>query len=435
MNKTLLSTAIAMALGVSAQAWANPVTTNSSPTGELGSVSQTATAESEQKKISGAAANEYSTATQDSNNTSTKTDSSTNTFTKTETETDTDNSVKASNNTFTKTSTETETDYEDSFNAITKTDTDTDNSVKTKNSNNTFTKTSTETETDYEDSFNTITETETDYEDSFNTKTVTIDASKTNVTAITKLEGSVHDNHVHNLGNTAEGGGTAGDGARGGNGGDAHVDTYSKAYGANGGDGDGGSGGDGGNSGSASGGSGDGGTGVGGDGGGERAQPFRLKGPAVETIKLDAEIDATDQLEFPNENPVVTATGIAPQLAVLEALVNPSVDELLNLAAQAAGGTLEILPPEAPLVLFVWGRNRVAPVRVSDISITEEAFDPALNPIRAKVSLGLRVMSTDDLGFTHRGGAIFLSYLRSREALAKSAGRASLNALGLASLP
>ncbi len=175
--------------------------------------------------------------------------------------------------------------------------------------------------------------------------------------------------------------------------------------------------------------------GVGGDGGGERAQPFRLKGPAVETIKFEAEIDATDQLEFPSENPVVIASGIAPQLAVLEALINPSVDELLNVAAQASGGTLEILPPEAPLVLFVWGKNRVAPVRVSDLSITEEAFDPALNPIRARVSLSLRIMTTDDLGFGHRGGTIFLSYLRNREALAKSAGRASLSSLGLANLP
>lgn len=175
--------------------------------------------------------------------------------------------------------------------------------------------------------------------------------------------------------------------------------------------------------------------GVGGDGGGERAQPFRLKGPAVETIKLEAEIDATDQLEFPNENPVAASVGIAPQLAVLEALINPSVDELLAVAAQAAGGTLEILPPEAPLVLFVWGKSRVAPVRVGEISVTEEAFDPALNPIRAKVSLSLRVMSTDDLGFTHRGGTMFLSYLRNRETLAQSAGRASLSALGLSSLP
>jgi hypothetical protein len=175
--------------------------------------------------------------------------------------------------------------------------------------------------------------------------------------------------------------------------------------------------------------------GAGGDGGGERAQPFRLKGPAIETIKLDAEIDATDQLELPEANANTAAYGIAPQLATLEALVNPSVDELLALAAQHASGTLEILPPEAPLVLFAWGRNRVVPVRVAEFSITEEAFDPALNPLRAKVSLGLRVLSTDDLGFNHKGGTMFLSYLRTRETLAGKAGAASLASLGLSSLP
>ena len=129
------------------------------------------------------------------------------------------------------------------------------------------------------------------------------------------------------------------------------------------------------------------------------------------------------------------AFGIAPQLAVLEVLVNPSVEELLGVAAQSANGTLEILPPEAPLVLFIWSRSRVVPVRVTEFSITEEAFDPALNPIRAKVSLGLRVMSTDDLGFTHRGGTIFISYLRAREALAAKAGSATLASLGISNLP
>jgi hypothetical protein len=175
--------------------------------------------------------------------------------------------------------------------------------------------------------------------------------------------------------------------------------------------------------------------GVGGDGGGERAQPFRLKGPAIETIKLDAEIDATDQLEFPDSHANAIAFGIATQLAVLEALVNPSVDELLSVAAQTANGALEILPPEAPLILFVWSKSRVVPVRISDFSITEEAFDPALNPIRAKVSLGLRVMSTEDLGFNHKGGTIFMSYLRTREALAAKAGGATLNSLGISNVP
>jgi hypothetical protein len=175
--------------------------------------------------------------------------------------------------------------------------------------------------------------------------------------------------------------------------------------------------------------------GVGGDGGGERAQPFRLKGPAIETIKLDAEIDATDQLEFPENNANVVAHGIAPQLAVLESLVNPSVDELLNLAAQSESGTLEVLPPEAPLVLFVWSQSRVVPVRVTDFSVVEEAFDPALNPLRAKVSLGLRVMSTEDLGFRHKGGTMFISHLRTREALASSANVATLASLGVTNLP
>ena len=175
--------------------------------------------------------------------------------------------------------------------------------------------------------------------------------------------------------------------------------------------------------------------GVGGEGGGERAQPFRLKGPAIESIKLDAEIDATDALEHPDQNANTVRFGIAPQLAVLEALVNPTTAELDALNALSKSGTLEILPAEAPLVLFVWSPSRVVPVRVTDFSITEEAFDAQLNPLRAKVSLGLRVMTTDDLGFDHRGSSVFLSHLRTREALAKKTGAATLESLGLTRLP
>jgi hypothetical protein len=175
--------------------------------------------------------------------------------------------------------------------------------------------------------------------------------------------------------------------------------------------------------------------GAGAEGNGERAQPFRLKGPAIETIKLEAEIDATDQLELPDQNPNAVQFGILPQLAVLEGLVNPTSAELLALAALSAAGTLEILPPEAPLTVFVWSRSRVVPVRVTEFSITEEAFDVALNPIRAKVSLGLRVLTTDDLGYTSKGGTLFMSYLRTREGLGRRAGGAALAALGISNLP
>jgi len=175
--------------------------------------------------------------------------------------------------------------------------------------------------------------------------------------------------------------------------------------------------------------------GVGGESGGERAQPFRLKGPAIESIHLDAEIDATDALEFPDQHANAVAFGIAPQLAALEGLVNPSSTELQALGAQQHAGTLEILLPEAPLTLFIWSASRVVPVRVTDFSITEEAFDAALNPIRAKVSLGLRVLTTDDLGYDNRGGAMFINHLRTREALAGKTGSASLQSLGLSGLP
>jgi hypothetical protein len=173
--------------------------------------------------------------------------------------------------------------------------------------------------------------------------------------------------------------------------------------------------------------------GVGGEGG--RTEALRLKGPAVETIKLDAEIDAADQLEFPDRNPNAVAFGIQPQLALLETLVNPAAAELTANNALAAAGTIEILPAEAPLTLFVWSKQRVLPVRVTDFGVTEEAFDPALNPIRARVSLGLRVLTVDDVGFGHRAGQLFMGYLQGRERLVPRAPQGSFADFGIAGLP
>ena len=165
--------------------------------------------------------------------------------------------------------------------------------------------------------------------------------------------------------------------------------------------------------------------------GGARSQALRLKGAAIETIKLEAEIDAADRLADPDANRDATVVGIHPQLAALEALVHPRADDLQANDALAASGVLEILPLEAPLTLFVWSKQRVLPVRVTDLSVTEEAFDVALNPIRARVSLGLRVLSVDDLGFRHRGGTLFMGHLRTLERLAGQARTVELSALGI----
>jgi len=168
--------------------------------------------------------------------------------------------------------------------------------------------------------------------------------------------------------------------------------------------------------------------------GGDRSEALRLTGPPVETIKLDAEIDATDQLEVPDQNPTTVQYGITPQLAALEMLVYPASASLqtnLNLAQQ---GTLEIIPMLSPLPVFVWSVNRIVPVRLTDLSVTEEAFDPALNPIRAKVSLGLRVLTVDDLGFVQKGSQLYLVYQKTKEQLA-SLGTGVLTALGIRGIP
>jgi len=168
---------------------------------------------------------------------------------------------------------------------------------------------------------------------------------------------------------------------------------------------------------------------------GQRAHPLRLTGPAIETITLEAELDATDQLEFPDRNQATVETGLFPALAALESLLQPTVAQLERQNTQRKAGSFSITPAETPLALFVWSRNRVVPVRISELSITEEFFDPALNPIRARASLTMRVLSVEDLGFDHRGGGLFMAYLQGKEALAARAAAGQLGALGLEGVP
>jgi hypothetical protein len=166
---------------------------------------------------------------------------------------------------------------------------------------------------------------------------------------------------------------------------------------------------------------------------GDHLEAMRLKGPPVETIKLDAEIDATDQLEAGDRQS--GELGIHPQLAALELIVYPASGQLQQNDSAARSGTLEITPVEAPLTLFVWSKSRILPVRVTEFSITEEAFDAGLNPIRAKVSLGMRVLSVDDLGFSHRGGSLFMSYLQQKEQLADKSKSGAFGGLGITGIP
>lgn len=163
--------------------------------------------------------------------------------------------------------------------------------------------------------------------------------------------------------------------------------------------------------------------------GGDRSEALRLTGPPIETYNLEAVIDATDQLEVADNNAV--SEGIAPIMSALETILYPSSAQLFANNGLAQSGTLEITPVEAPLTLFIWNKNRVVPVRFTEFSITEEAFDVNLNPIRARISLGMRVLSVNDLGFDHKGGNLYMNYQQSKERLAALYTNGSLSDFGV----
>jgi hypothetical protein len=149
----------------------------------------------------------------------------------------------------------------------------------------------------------------------------------------------------------------------------------------------------------------------------DRTEILRLKGPPIETIRCTIEIDATDQLA--NSDPTALSSGIQPQLSALELLVYPSSTTLIINEVLSLIGTIEILPIESALTVFVWSSSRITPVRINGVEITEEAFDPQLNPIRAKVALDMRVLSVNDVGFLTPAGALYRVYQLSKEALAQ----------------
>jgi len=150
--------------------------------------------------------------------------------------------------------------------------------------------------------------------------------------------------------------------------------------------------------------------------GGDRSEAPRLTGPPKETITLKIEVDATDQLE--TANPIAVVSGINPTLAALEMLIYPKSAAVLKNQAITLTGMLEIIPVEVPLTLFVWGPTRVLPVRLTSLSITEEAFDTLLNPTRATVNLTLQVLSYYDLKKSNPGFSLFMAYQVTKEAMA-----------------
>src|SRR5262249_29941156 len=143
---------------------------------------------------------------------------------------------------------------------------------------------------------------------------------------------------------------------------------------------------------------------------------LRLSGPPQETIEAEIEFDATDDLE--KGGAIATTLGVHPALASLEMLLYPKSALSIANEVLATIGVLEIIPPAAPLTFFIWGIKRVVPVRITSLSITEDAFDTALNPTRATVHLSMDILTYQDLGLLSLGGAAFMAHQIIKEAMA-----------------
>ncbi len=167
---------------------------------------------------------------------------------------------------------------------------------------------------------------------------------------------------------------------------------------------------------------------------GERSAAMRFKGPPVETIQLEAEVDATDRLEDSNNFPPERLS-VLPILFALESILYPSSAELLHIQEQVSRGVLTIIPSQAPLLLFVWSAKRIIPVRLTAVRVVEEAFDPQLNPIRARISLEMRVLSVSDLGFDNKGGTLYMVYQQKKEEIASWLENGNFNMLGIGGIP
>jgi hypothetical protein len=142
-----------------------------------------------------------------------------------------------------------------------------------------------------------------------------------------------------------------------------------------------------------------------------------------ETISLTLLFDATERiLRGPSESDEdPSTTGVLPELAFLE---------LVSLGreapqARSTGGTATSTPTEIRAVrpdelLLQLGEQRWYPVVLTQLTITEQKFTPALVPIRAQVELKLNVLEPMESAYRGWIQSAFDELLRRRSA---SAGR------------
>lgn len=166
------------------------------------------------------------------------------------------------------------------------------------------------------------------------------------------------------------------------------------------------------------------------------AQPFDPE----ESFDLKLELDAADALGDPGWNPeypITAISGVTSRIAALEMLLYPQEDSTskgllgsviasLGGAGMAAGAgaarggafsmavgtavlgasgqfieggmtSMRVPRGTVPTVLFVWGPGRIVPIRITSFSVEEQAYSPTLYPLRATISLGMKILAPKNI--------------------------------------
>ncbi len=147
---------------------------------------------------------------------------------------------------------------------------------------------------------------------------------------------------------------------------------------------------------------------------GDRTNPLAVKGMPGESFSMSIAMDASDMIAdgSPVAEGIATVSGIYTRLAALEMLLYPtgsaeagllgSVSVSVGAGGVSAGGgasgaSSSVPQSQVPVVLFVWGPGRIVPVRVTTLNITEKLYDTLLNPTHADATLGLTVLTPEEL--------------------------------------
>ncbi|MBN1203491.1 MAG: hypothetical protein JXB05_01020 [Myxococcaceae bacterium] len=113
-----------------------------------------------------------------------------------------------------------------------------------------------------------------------------------------------------------------------------------------------------------------------------------------ETISMDIRLDATDALE--KGDAIAGEFGVLPALSALEMMITPRSESffggLLGLSANFGFGDRT----STPVLIFVWGRQRIYPVRLTELNIQEVEYNPNLNPTRVIASVNLQVIGSNN---------------------------------------